>query len=113
MRPLVGRTAFASVSCLRREKNREIITFAAAARRRNKGKKKRIVGARRGFAFLSGGKKAVATVADDTRLCATWIISSWNSGGKPARLRVTFGDLREISKGGERGAGRRYGRRGG
>lgn len=46
--------------------------------------------------FPRGGKKAVARLrARD--------VDNIQSGGKPARLRVTFGDLREVSNGWEGG----------
>lgn len=59
-------------------------------RRRNEKKKEMDSwNAERGFTLLSAGERR--------RLSMRWIIFSRNSGGKPARLRVTFRDLRGVS----------------
>lgn len=76
--------------------NRKIITFVVYVRRRNEKKKKRIVETPR-FHLTFPGERC--------RLSTRWIIFSRNSGGKPARLRVTFRDLRGVSNRKREGTG--------
>lgn len=83
--------------------NRKIITFVVYVCRRNEKKKKRIVGTPR-FHLTFPGERC--------RLSTRWIIFSRNSGGKPARLRVTFRDLRGVSNRKREGDGSKVGRGG-